>query len=255
MYETLWLDAAAFVGLVHLAAPIALRNSFRFSANSTPRLVTEDRLSPEAARCILAMKPQIQSLGFELLGCYEFAELNAHTSRTVAYFCNRTQNDFAHLVISSATNHADSYLEFSTSFSNGFTLETNNNSVPPLTPDNPQTRLFRFSEIRDPRELYSIHLELIDKYAHGICSEAEPKGQELKRMVRVLENYGPRHEQMGYMRLASDGAYRLTWKGAALMAWRGLWPTSLIRQISYRQAMRNELRSLEVRGVAALQKA
>lgn len=58
------------------------------------------------------------------------------------------------------------------------------------------------------------------------------------------------------MHPAGDGGqFELTWKGAALMAWRALWPTSIVRRVLYRQAMRAELHSLEVRGVATLQKA
>ena len=54
----------------------------------------------------------------------------------------------------------------------------------------------------------------------------------------------------------SDGkSYRTTWKGAFLMTWNGLWPSSLIRKAAYKQAMRVELQSLEVHGEAAWQKA
>jgi len=46
----------------------------------------------------------------------------------------------------------------------------------------------------------------------------------------------------------------LTWKGAFLVALRGLWPTSLLRRLHERQAMSAERRELENREVAALQK-
>lgn len=49
--------------------------------------------------------------------------------------------------------------------------------------------------------------------------------------------------------------YRLTWKGASLMTWRGLWPTSRLRKILQQQAMQAELHSLKEIGVATLQKA
>jgi hypothetical protein len=126
----------------------------------------------------------------------------------------------------------------------------------PLTPDNPEVRVFRFPEIEEPRELYQVHKSLTEKYANGQWAQGEPKGQEIQRLVRVLENYGPRHAKMGYMHLAPSGeTYLLTWKGAILMTWRGLWPTALIRSAMRKYEMRAELQSLHVRGVPALQKA
>jgi hypothetical protein len=72
----------------------------------------------------------------------------------------------------------------------------------------------------------------------------------------MLENYGPRHARIGYMALAEDGqSYRLIWKGAFLMTWRGLWPTALLRRVLQRHAMQLELDLLEGRGVTARQKA
>jgi hypothetical protein len=52
-----------------------------------------------------------------------------------------------------------------------------------------------------------------------------------------------------------DALYRLTWRGAFLVAWRGLWPTSLLRKLHERQAMDAERRELAHREVTALQKA
>ncbi len=58
------------------------------------------------------------------------------------------------------------------------------------------------------------------------------------------------------MYLVPDGGdYLLTWKGAILMTWRGLWPTSLVRRAIHKFEMRAELHSLHVRGVPALKKA
>ena len=57
------------------------------------------------------------------------------------------------------------------------------------------------------------------------------------------------------MQLSDDGqCYKLTWKGAFLMTWCGLWPVSFVRQWIHRHAMHAELHSLETTEVAALQK-
>jgi hypothetical protein len=256
MYESIFLDAAAILGLLHVIAPVAVRSTFRFSAHCQPRLVPTQKLAPEVAAHIAPRVAQLESLGFEFLGCYDFGELVAHTNKIVAYFCNRNTNDFASIMVSSATGNCSSYLEFSTTFSKGLTLETNCNDTLPLTPDAPRTMIFRLSSITEPRALYRLHRQLIDKHAAGAWAMPETKDQEIMRLVRSIENYGPRHAKIGYMHPSPDGkSYRLTWKGAAFIAWRGLWPASMLRKIIRRQELREELQSLEVRGVAALQKA
>ena len=198
----------------------------------------------------------MHSLGFALVGCYDCGELALRTRTYVAYFCNRTTNDFANVTAVDSPRGVASYFEFSTRFSNGLVLETNTNKILPLTPGNTEVRVFRFADIEEPAALYDIHRRLLDKYAGGLWAAGEPKGEEIQRLVRVLENYGPRHEKIGYMVLSDDEeSYRLTWKGAFLMAWRGLWPASLLRRMRERHAMSIERHELEVQGVAALQKA
>jgi hypothetical protein len=256
MLENLWLDAAAVVGLMHVAGPFALRHTFQFAARCSPQQIAPQDFPEAVATRIVPRIPEMESMGFALIGCYDLGELAIHTKSYVAYFCNRKTNDFANVTAVVSPRGVGSYFEFSTRFSNGTGLETNTNGAPPLTPGNPDARVFRFAEITEPQELFSLHRQLIEKYAGGLWPVGETNGQEIQRLVRVLENYGPRHAKIGYMTLADSGEfYRLTWKGALLMAWRGLLPASLIRQALERQAMRAERRSLDVRGVAALQKA
>jgi len=256
MLDTILINAIGLLGFLHLAAPIALHRTFRFAARCRPNLLTKTELPLAAAERILPVVPQLEALGFEFLGCFDFGEVSAFTRKIVGYCCNRDTNDFANLTVSCAPGATDSYLEFSTNFSKGRTLETNNNGVIPLTPDAKPAQVFRLPEIRGPRELYRLHRLLIEKHAGGDWAVPEIKGQEILRLVRTFENYGPRHGKLGYMKLSHDGeSYELTWKGAALMAWRGMLPTVLLRQYLSRREMRAELRSLELRGVAALQKA
>jgi hypothetical protein len=151
----------------------------------------------------------MQNLGFELLGCYDFGMLTSATERYVAYFLKRSTNDFASVTVATSPQKIAAYFEFSTRSSNRLTLETNR--ILPLTPDNPETRGFRFPKIKEPQALYQLHLQLIQKHAAGQWAQSEPKGQELERLVNVIENYGTRHAKIGYMVLARNGSYRLTW--------------------------------------------
>lgn len=256
MVESLFLGVLASLGVLHLAAPVVLRGTFRFSARCQPRLLAVQDWPAEVAERLQSLIPQLKNLGFEFLGCYDLGELGAHTDTIVALFSHPITNDYASFVLSSASHLRDIYLEFSADFSSGMRLETNNNGILPLTPDPKSTLVFRFPEMKEPGALYRLHRQLIEKHAAGAWAKLEAKGQEIQRWARTAENHGPRLAEMGYMQL-TDGSeqYQLTWKGAILMAWKGLWPTSWVRQWLYRQAMRAELRSLEVRCVTALQKA
>ncbi len=256
MYEHLMRDAAILVGSVHFVAPFLVRSGFRFRAHCKPVPVPVEELPTEVEGYILPRISQMQTLSFECIGCYDCGVLASNTQSFIAYFCNRATNDFANVSVAISPQKLASYFEFSTRFGNGLGLETNTNSVLPLTPDNAEVRVFRFPEIEEPRALYQLHKSLVEKYANGQWAQGEPKGHEIERLVRVLENYGPRLEKMGYMYLAPDGeTYRLTWKGAILMTWRGLWPTSLVRRAIHWYRMRLVLESLRLRGVTALKKA
>ncbi len=256
MYENIWFDAAVLVAALHLVAPAVVRSGFRFAARCKPIVVPVDKLPQEVTSHVVLRIPQMENLGFELLGCYDFGVLAGNTRRYVAYFLKRSTNDFANVTVAASPQKIAGYFEFSTRFANGLTLETNTNRVLPLTPDNPNIQVFRFPEISEPQALYRLHLQLIQKHASAQWAQGEPKDQELRRLINVVENYGPRHAKLGYMVLAKNGrTYRLTWKGALLMTWRGLWPTSLVRKFLQRKTMQSELQALPVSAVTEPQKA
>ncbi len=256
MLDNFWWNAAAVIGVLHVAGPVALHSTFRYARKITLSRLSTKELPKEVAKRMEPRIAEMESLRFALVGCYDCGELTLQTRTYVAYFCNRTTNDFANVTAVVTPRGVGSYFEFSTRFSSGMVLETNTNKTLPLTPGNPGVRVFRFADVAVPETLYAMHRQLLEKYAAGMWPAEEPKGQEIQRLVRVLENYGPRHEKIGYMALAEDGeSYRLTWKGAFLMAWRGLWPASLLRRMTERHAMKVERHELEVSGVAALQKA
>jgi hypothetical protein len=256
MLETILQDTAVFLGALHLLSPIVARSTMRFAARCNPVELSLEDLPPKLAAIFRPRVAELGNLGFELLGCYDCGSLTSETRSLAAYFCNRTTNEFANVSVMVTPKTAVSYFEFSARFANGLILETNTNGRIPLTPENPELRIFRFPKIQTPQALYRVHRQLEEKYAPGLWPQGEPKGEELHRFLRVMNNYGPRHVRIGYMTLTNNGqSYKFTWKGACLITWRGLWPTSLFRRVLQRHAMQSELDSLEVRGMTALQKA
>jgi hypothetical protein len=255
MFGSIWVDAAALLSAAHVLAPVAVRYTMRFSASCNPTRVPLEEVPDEVANAIRLRTGELSKLGFTWLGCYDCGILTSETHSYVGYFCNYATNDFASVCAVFTTHTSAVYLEFSTSFTNGMALETNTNGVLPLTPADPAHRIFRFSTIQTTEALYGIHRQLVGKYANGLWAQGEPEGAEIGRYVRMVEHYGPRHESIGYMRLSADkNWYELTWKGACLMTWRRLWPTSMVRRMAQRHAMAAELRSLETRGVTALKR-
>lgn len=256
MLSPLAIYIAALVAALYVLGPIAVRWTFRFAARCRPSEVPLSELPAKVAALFEQRIPEIRELGFQLIGCYDCGTLASDTHSYMAYFCNRRTNDFANVSATVTPKQTASYMEFSTHFKNGLVIETNTNHVLPLTPASSDVRVFRFPEIQDARTLLHTHHQFVDKYALGLWAHGEARGVEIQRLVRVIENYGPRHARIGYMTLAKDGhSYQLTWKGAFLMTWRGLWPVSLFRRILHRHAMQSELRSLAAGGVTALQKA
>jgi len=256
MFGSIWVDAAAFLGALHAATPVALRYALQFAATCNPAMASLEELPNEVANVVQSRTAELAKLGFVSVGCYDCGALTRETHSYVACFCNRATDDYASLCVLATAHTTAIYLEFSTGFTNGMTLATNSNAVLPLTPPDPAHRVFRFPQINSAAGSYVVHRQLLAKYATGWWPQRDPDGQEMRRYVRVVENFGPRHSRIGYMRLSADKAwYELTWKGACLMAWRRLWPTSIVRRLLQRHAMALELRSMQSRGVTALKRA
>ena len=256
MFDSIAIDVSAFIAAVYALSPVAVRLTFDFAAHCNPTPISLDELPNEVAALFRSRIPQIQALGFDLIGCFDCGRLASETRSYTAYFCDRRTNDFANASALVWPKKTASYIEFSTRFTNGTALETNTNGVLPLTPSNPSTRVFRFPDIQDAQLLFETHRRLIEKYAGDLGVQVEPCGQEIQRLVRVVENYGPRHSAIGYMVPSGDGAsYKLTWKGAFLITWRGLWPVCSLRKWIHRNAMQSELRSLQSERLGALEKA
>jgi hypothetical protein len=256
MFDSIAIDVAAVVAAAYLLSPLAVHWTFRFASRCDLAEVSLENLPQQIASLLSERIPEIQELGFALTGCFDCGALAGETHSYVAYFCNHRTNEFANVSVLVSPTQTHSYVEFSTRFTNGQAVETNTNDVLPLTPLDANTRVFRFPEILDATTLLQTHRQLVEKYAVGLWPQAEPRGGEILRLVRVIENYGPRHSQIGYMRLADDRrSYRLTWKGAFLMTWRGMWPVSLVRRWVHHRAMYAELHALENSRVRELQKA
>jgi hypothetical protein len=136
------------------------------------------------------------------------------------------------------------YIEFITRCADDSQVDTNTNATAPVLAPGPSYHVFRFPQIKDTFTLYRVHRMMVQQNLRTSKPELPPKGQELAELKRRLERYGPRQQQLGYMYLDPAGEYfRLTWKGAALGAWRSIWPISMIRNLLMETKSQSLLRS------------
>jgi hypothetical protein len=256
MQLPLWEKLLLLWVFMHIMAPIALRFTFRYSAKVELAKFALGALPPDVRALVNRWSSQIQSAGFSLVGIYGLGELASGTQSFIAYFVNRSAGDFANISVVSNKTKTQGYFEFSSSFTNGLTLDTNSNKTVPATATPSDILIFRFPQITSPSQLYQIHRALIQKHAGFLRPQLPPESEESTRIIKQLVRFGPTQAQAGYMQLASDGThYRLTWIGAWLVAWKSLWPTSLIRRSLYRARMQKLLHSLESTGSVAISPA
>lgn len=241
---------------LHLIGPLVVKATFRYSATVDPHKVLPETLPAAARSAVLRWSAQIEALGFSPVGVYNMGALASNTQSFLAYFVNRTAGDFANISVVLGGAITKSYFEFSSSFSNGFTLDTNTNQIVSIGSVPADIRIFRFSSIVLPAELYQVHRALIQKHAAFLRPQLPPGGEEATRIVKQLGRFGPCQAAAGLMYLAPGAThYRLTWKGALFMTWKSIWPTPLIRRTLYATRMRKVLKSLQDSGVVNLRTA
>ena len=252
----LWEKIVLFWVFMHVVGPVVLRFTFRFSATCHPSNVAREGLPPAVRALFDRWSNQIQGLGFTLVGYYDMGMLASGTRSFLAYFVNRTSGEFANVSVVQTKEKTQGYFEFSSSFTNGLTLDTNVNKTISISSTPPDILIFRFPEFTSPVELYRIHRALVQKHAAFLRPQMPPEGQEHTRIAQQIGRFGPCQAKAGYMWLVPDTThYLLTWKGACLMTWKSLWPTSLIRRALYRAHMQKLLTSLRTEGFGGLSPA
>lgn len=241
---------------LYLIGPLVVKATFRYSATIQPLKVLPETVPAAVRAAVDRWSAQIQALGFSPLGVYNMGALASNTQSFLAYFVNRTAGDFANVSVVLSSAVTKSYFEFSSSFSNALTLDTNMNSIVSIGSVPADILIFRFPSIASPSQLYQVHRALIQKHAGFLRPQLPPEGEEATRIVKQLGRFGPCQAAAGLMYLAPGAThYRLTWKGALLMTWKSIWPTPLIRRSLYAMRMQRVLKSLQDSGALNIRTA
>jgi hypothetical protein len=140
-------------------------------------------------------------------------------------------------------------LAFTTEWTDGREIATNNTTTLSNAPRSPTRTIVNLPGIRDPAELYRIHAAILDHLGATRDSRVPLDGDPVARQAVYSRREQERFVEAGYLYPDAEGEYyRATWKGAALMAWKLLWPVSAIRRSSLRRRSQALLRACRPEG-------
>lgn len=237
-------------GALFVLGPIVLRATFRFRAKLDPQIVSRESLPPAVAKFMEARTAGITGQGFEPVGYVRISMVSGGTQSFMALFSNSRTSEWADISVAQSSRQMKGYIEFITRCSDDSQVDTNTNATAPVLFPSPSYHVFRFPQIKDAFTLYRVHRMMVQQKLGGSSPEIPPKGQEIAELKRRLERYGVRQQERGYMYLEPGGQFfRLTWKGAALGAWRSIWPISMIRNLVMESKSQSVLRA---QGVAQM---
>jgi hypothetical protein len=216
--------------LQFVLGPVRMRARSWQSAD--PVYVPDDEgLLPPAA-CLAA---DLRSLGFEHRGTWQHHGAALATGRLILLEHPRTR-DIAKVLVVTARTRKSVSLVLQTRFADGTEVVTANNRVIAGFPALPEVTVAWLPEFRDAESLYRVHAQL--RGALGGAQERVGIGDDPAAFlrdgsVRSLANW----VATGYYALDPvRGVVRPTWKGAALITWRLLWPVKLLFRARRRRA-------------------
>jgi hypothetical protein len=135
-------------------------------------------------------------------------------------------------------------LVFSTEFADGTEIATNNTQTLSNSPPCPWRTIVNVPDVRDARELYRIHTDVVAHLSPRSAACDPVQGDPMGHQQAYTNRERARFVDCGYTYLDPDAdCYRATWKGAVLMAWKLLWPVSAVRRARLRRRTEALLRA------------
>lgn len=134
---------------------------------------------------------------------------------------------------------------FETRFADGIILYTSNSARVGRTPPRPIAQGIRFPEITDVAKLHDIHGARVRERAATIAPVPRTRGPDplayLDAEARETHQFWVAR---GYYRWTPDRRLEMTWRGAVLSAWRGLFPWKQLTERRNAREARAVLRRL-----------
>jgi hypothetical protein len=153
-------------------------------------------------------------------------ELTDDVTRIGTLFENPSDGTLGYVIVN-ATLHSgvSRTTSFDTSFADGITLYTSNSANTLRTPPLATARSIRFPGITDVARIYDIHRFRVQERSATVATTPRTRGPDPiaysdAETLKVHDHWIARR----YYRRIADGMIVITWRGAILSAWRGLFP-------------------------------
>ncbi len=183
---------------------------------------------------------ELMPLGFEYVIGLRLPQMSDNVMAILIVLVNREASDAAAAIsiYSKANEFWDlqtSYVEYSTRFQSGVTVNTQNSTALSAFPPAEQTQNYRFPTVRDARRLYEVHQRLLNE--QNLAAKVLRLDQEFGGDAVAFVRAGLHQEMVdaakdGYLYLTSDSkSFRATIKGALLMTWQELFPCKQLRRL------------------------
>jgi hypothetical protein len=227
--------------LPFIVGPVRMRARSRQAAD--PRYTPDDeaRLPGAARRSAAALR----ALGFADRGTWRHDGSARSTGWVILLEHPRARDAAEVMVVDTGTRRAVA-LAVRTRFADGAEVATFNSPAVTGLPSPPGATAAWLPGVRDPAALYGVHAHLRDALGGGserVGVGPDPAGFLRDRTARSLAAW----VAAGYYALdEAGGVVRPTWKGAALVTWRLLWPVKPLYRALRRRATRRLLDCLGV---------
>jgi hypothetical protein len=250
----LLMAIAVILLLVYVGGPVAIRLLVSQTAQPEFREVRREELPPWLAATFEQTAKELHALGFSRIATAAHVQdqvagmMELHVDRVGGRMATANAV-FRRGAQGGAAETAAQYVEFCTKFSEGGEVCTNNSRTLAVLGGVPPKEIFQLPAEHDLARLLEFHGAAVDRLFPGRTPVLPTPGEELAAlsagMIGDLDQYVGR----GMMYLDQAGAaYRLTWKGAFLAAWRSLPAGSFLwrRRMEHRvsELMRARLQAL-----------
>jgi hypothetical protein len=235
----------------YFLVPIHLHRNHRVDAQPEFMQVnpTRDIIPEEAWLRIREGVAHLEPCGFQVVGHFQESGNSSPAMGYVTLLKNTNLITVARLVTVFGKilkgRPGQSSLVFITELTDERSLITNNSANIITTPRRRDRIRLWLPEVQDLQELYDFHQRLVERFG----KQAKPydvNGDFTEHLKRDSQDQRARWVKSGYYCLDSAaGVYRLTWKGAVLIAWKRLWPLKSLRRAWRKHQTNKLLRKLE----------
>ena len=220
---------AGFAAFMYLGSPLIIYLTQRQPAN--PRLdpAGGDPATTPVLTPLAAPTRAIQTLGFELIGCYGLS-MAPNVTSFLSYLVHRANGDLAIVAHLASPVKTVDMAEFATRFVDGSSVTTGNNRTLGVYLRPKNKPVYHFPGENDLAKIYRYHQALIQRDKGSLKKDVPAPGKEEARLVEALQREMADQVPVGI--LQTDGnTFRPTLKGAYYMTWKLLFPVKQIRAV------------------------